>query len=51
VQLKARRNQLNLPHGIKTKTGYAKKRWAARVHCVSPEERVRTYTGKDLWKR
>ena len=24
MQSKARRNQLNLPHGTKTKTGYAK---------------------------
>jgi len=28
-----------------------KKRCAAIVHCVSPGERVRTYGGKDLWKR
>jgi len=46
VQSKASRNQLNLPHGTETRPGMQEKRWAARVRCVSPGERERTY---GLW--
>ena len=37
-------NQLNLPHGTKTKPEMLKKRWAARVRCVSLGEQR-----EDLW--
>jgi len=49
VRSKANINQLNLPHGTKTKPDMLKTVSSQCPLCQSG--RVRTYGGKDLWKR
>jgi len=50
VRSKAGINQLNLPHGTETKLDMLKD-GEQPESVVSVRERVRTYGGKDLWKR